>query len=92
MPNRRIKSGLFAVALFASGWCAAQIANGNLGAIAQPSAPSLDRLDKVVQALMFGIATVAVDAEAGAMRIAEQGERHTALERRVAAIEAQLKR
>ena len=89
MPNRRVKSVLFAVALFASGWCAAQIANGNLGAIAQPSAPALD---KVMQAVMFGIATVAIDTEAGAMRIAEQGERHSALERRVAAIEAQLKR
>lgn len=89
MPNRRVKSGLFAVALFACGWCAAQLANGNIGAIAQPTQ---SQLEQVVQALMFGIATVAIDAEAGAMRIAEQGERQRALERRVAAIEAQLKR
>lgn len=92
MPNRRMKSGLLAVALFAAGWCAAQLANGNIGATAQPTRPAQPALEQVVQALMIGIATVAVDAEAGAMRIAEQGQRQAALERRVAAIEAQLKR
>ena len=89
MPNLRVRSGLFAVALFASGWCAAQLANGNPGAIAQPTAPGLDQ---TVQALMFGIATVAIDAEAAALRIAEMSDRHSALERRVAALEAQAKR
>lgn len=90
MRNRKVRSGLVAVALFASGWCAAELTSDNLGAMAQQ--PAQPALDQTVQALMFGIATVAIDAEAAAMRIAEMGDRYAALERRVAALEGQAKR
>lgn len=90
MPSGRMKSAVVAVACFAGGWAGAELV-GRHPAMAQPQA-SLPTLERAIHALMYGVATVAVDAEAAAMRIAEQGDRQADLERRVAALEAQIKR
>jgi hypothetical protein len=91
MSKRIATSALIGVGLFLVGWCGGYLTGGDSRAVAQGQSGG-PALDQTMQAVMYGVATIAVDAEAAAMRIAELGDRHAALERRVAALEAQAKR
>jgi hypothetical protein len=86
MRTNKLRAGLLAVGLFIAGWTAGQFSGGTAhaqvdGSIADPN----------ILALMMGMASVAVDTEAGAMRINGLTDRLAALERRVVQLETQRK-
>jgi hypothetical protein len=84
--SRKLRTVLFAASLFIAGWAAGQ----SIGAArAQAEGPIMD---PNMVALMVGVASVAVDTEAAAIRINELTDRLAALERRVAKLETQGKR
>jgi hypothetical protein len=87
MRSKKLRAALLAASLFIAGWTAGQFTGGT--AHAQVGAPSAD---PNILALMMGVASVAVDTEAGAMRINGLTDRLAALERRVMQLEAQRKR
>ena len=87
MRTKKLRTALLAAGLFIAGWTAGQFLSGT--AQAQGEAPIAD---PNILALMMGVASVAVDTEAGAMRINGLTDRLAALERRVVQLEAQRKR
>ncbi len=87
MRTHKLRTALFAAGLFIAGWAAGQFIEGS--AHAQVAAPIAD---PNIVALMMGVASVAVDTEAGAMRINGLNDRLAALEQRVVQLEAQRKR
>src|SRR5688572_30840197 len=87
MRTNKLRTGLLAVGLFIAGWTAGQLIGGT--AQAQLDAPITD---PNIIALMMGVASVAVDTEAAAMRINGVADRLAALERRVVQLETQRKR
>jgi hypothetical protein len=86
MRTKKLRTALLAAGLFIAGWTAGQF-TGNT-AQAQANAPIAD---PNILALMMGVASVAVDTEAGAMRINGLTDRLAALERRVVQLETQRK-
>ena len=88
MRSKKLRTALLASAVFAAGWIAGQFIGGG-GAQAQADGPITD---PQILALMMGVASVAVDTEAGAMRINGLTDRLAALERRVVQLETQRKR
>jgi hypothetical protein len=86
MRTNKLRTALLAAGLFIGGWTAGQFIGGT--AQAQVGAPIAD---PNIVALMMGVASVAVDTEAGAMRINGLTDRLAALERRVGQLEAQRK-
>lgn len=83
--------------LFMAGWGVAQVTNtGSLtipSLVADAAAQSnQSAAEATLYALLYGVATVAVDAEATAMRVNELSDRHRALEGRIAALEAHTRR
>ena len=78
MRTNKLRTGLLAVGLFIAGT-----------AQAQADAPVAD---PNMVALMMGVASVAVDTEAAAIRINGVADRLAALERRVVQLETQRKR
>jgi hypothetical protein len=87
MRTKKLRTALLGASLFIAGWTAGQFTGGTAhaqvdGAIADPN----------ILALMMGVASVAVDTEAGAMRINGLTDRLAALERRVVQLETQPKR
>ena len=86
MRSKKLRTALLGAGLFVAGWAAGQI----IGA-AQAQA-NLPGKDPHIAALMFGVASVAVDTEAAAIRINELTDRLAALERRVVQLEAKDKR
>ena len=87
MRTNKLRTALLAAGLFIAGWTAGQLFAGTPRA--QVDAPVAD---PNIIALMMGVASVAVDTEAGAMRINGLTDRLAALERRVVQLEAQRKR
>jgi hypothetical protein len=87
MRANKLRTALLAAGLFFAGWTAGQLSGGT--AQAQGDAPIAD---PNILALMMGVASVAVDTEAGAMRINGLTDRLAALERRVGQLETQRKR
>ncbi len=87
MRTKTLRAALLAAGLFISGWAAGQLLAGS--AQAQVDAPIAD---PNIIALMMGVASVAVDTEAGAMRINGLADRLAALERRVVQLETRRKR
>ena len=87
MRTNKLRTALLAAGLFIAGWTAGQLIAGTPRA--QVDAPVAD---PNIIALMMGVASVAVDTEAGAMRINGLTDRLAALERRVVQLEAQRKR
>ena len=87
MRTKKLRTALLAAGLFIAGWTAGQFSGGT--AQAQGEAPIAD---PNILALMMGVASVAVDTEAGAMRINGLTDLLEALERRVVQLEAQRKR
>jgi len=87
MRTKNLRTALLAAGLFIAGWAAGQLLAGT--AQAQGDGPIAD---PNIIALMMGVASVAVDTEAGAMRINGLTDRLAALERRVVQLEAQRKR
>ena len=87
MGSKKLRTALLAASLFIAGWTAAQITGGTAHAQADGSTA-----DPNILALMMGVAAVAVDTEAGAMRINGPTDRLAALERRVVQLETQRKR
>jgi hypothetical protein len=88
MRSKKLRTALLASAVFAAGWIAGQFIGGGV-ARAQADAPITD---PQILALMMGVASVAVDTEAGAIRINGLTDRLAALERRVAKLESPSKR
>jgi hypothetical protein len=86
MRTTKLRAALLAAGLFIAGWTAGQFTGGM--AQAQTAAPIPD---PNILALMMGVASVAVDTEAGAMRINGLTDRLAALERRVVQLETQRK-
>ena len=86
MRSKKLRTALLAAGLFIAGWTAGQFFDGT--AQAQGDAPIAD---PNILALMMGVASVAVDTEAGAMRINGLTDRLAALERRVVQLETQRK-
>ncbi len=91
MRHARIGTALAATGIFAAGW----LAGGGLdtrtapvpiiaSALAQADRPAMD---PNMLAIAMGVASVAVDTEAAALRINDLTDRLAALERRVQAIE-----
>jgi putative N-acetylmannosamine-6-phosphate epimerase len=87
MQIKKLRAALLAAGLFIAGWSAGQFIAGT--AQAQADAPAAD---PNMVALMMGVASVAVDTEAAAIRINGVADRLAALERRVVQLEAQRKR
>lgn len=95
MRTKRLMLSAAGIGLFVTGLCIghAMSAGGIVNivapaaAAAQSGAKNMDPND----ALLWGIAMVAVDAEAAAIRVNEVADRQAVLERRVARLEAQLK-
>jgi hypothetical protein len=87
MRTKKLSTALLAAGVFIAGWTAGQFIAGP--AQAQAGAPIAD---PNILALMMGVASVAVDTEAGAMRINGLTDRLAALERRVVQLETQRKR
>ena len=87
MRTRKLTAALLAAGLFIAGWTASQFSGG----IAQAQGEALIA-DPNILALMMGVASVAVDTEAAAMRINGVADRLAALERRVVQLETQRKR
>jgi hypothetical protein len=87
MRSKKLRTALLAGGLFVAGWTTGQFTGGT--AQAQVNAPIAD---PNILALMMGVASVAVDTEAGAMRINGLTDRLAALERRVVQLESQRKR
>jgi hypothetical protein len=87
MRSKKLRTALLAAGLFIAGWTAGQFTGGT--AQAQVNAPIAD---PNILALMMGVASVAVDTEAGAMRINGLTDRLAALERRVVQLETRGKR
>ena len=97
MPGSTMRSRLAGLSLFAAGWLTALVLGGGPlapapGRAAAPPESDQPRLEQSVLALMYGVATVAIDAEAAAERINQLADRHATLERRVAQLEAQSRR
>lgn len=99
MRSGTVRSAFVGAGLFAAGWLAAHAVGGfslsppsALVGTAAAQSSGLPPLERSIHALMYGVATMAVDTEAAAQRIADLSGRHTALERRVAQLEAQIKR
>lgn len=86
MWSKKLRTALLGAGLFVGGWAAGQIIGS---AQAQADLPGKD---PNIVALMFGVASVAVDTEAAAMRINGLADRLAALERRVVQLEAKDKR
>jgi hypothetical protein len=86
MRSKKLRTALLAGGLFIAGWTAGQFIAGT--AQAQGDTPITD---PNILALMMGVASVAVDTEAGAMRINGLTDRLAALERRVVQLETQRK-
>ena len=86
MRSKKLRIALLGGGLFIAGWTAGQITGT---ARAQAEGPIMD---PNIVALMVGVASVAVDTEAGAMRINGLTDRLAALERRVVQLETQRKR
>ncbi len=88
--SRTARTALIAGCVFAAGWIAGVAVDRSslpspLGsAVAQTERPALDLN---ILALMPGVASVAVDTEAAALRINELTDRLAALERRVQQLE-----
>lgn len=98
MRSKKLRAALLAGGLFIAGWTAGQFISGTsttalpplIGAAqAQADGPNMD---PNIVALMMGVASVAVDTEAAAMRINGVADRLAALERRVVQLETQRKR
>jgi len=87
MRSKKLRTALLGGGLFIAGWSAGQFIAGT--AQAQADAPVAD---PNMVALMMGVASVAVDTEAAAIRINGVADRLAALERRVAQLETQRKR
>ena len=87
MRSKKVGTALLAAGLFIAGWTAGQFTGGT--ANAQVNAPIAD---PNMVALMMGVASVAVDTEAAAIRINGVADRLAALERRVVQLETQRKR
>jgi len=87
MRTNKLRTGLLAVGLFIAGWTAGQLTGGTAQAQVEPPVA-----DPNILALMMGMASVAVDTEAAAMRINGVADRLAALERRVVQLETQRKR
>ena len=87
MRSKKLRTAVLAAGLFIAGWTAGQFTDGT--AQAQVNTPIED---PNILALMMGVASVAVDTEAGAMRINGLTDRLAALERRVVQLETQRKR
>ena len=87
MRTRKLRTALLAAGLFIAGWAAGQFTGGTAHAQGDGSTA-----DPNILALMMGVASVAVDTEAGAMRINGLTDRLAALDRRVVQLEAQRKR
>jgi len=84
--SKKLRAALLAGSLFTSGWAAGHFIGA---AQAQAEGPVLD---PNMVALMVGVASVAVDTEAAAIRINEVADRLAALERRVVKLETKGKR
>lgn len=87
MQTKKLRIALLAAGLFIAGWTAGQFTGGTAQAQANASIA-----DPNILALMMGVASVAVDTEASAMRINGLTDRLAALERRVVQLETQRKR
>ena len=87
MRSKKLRTTLLAASLFIAGWTTGQFISGT--AQAQGDGPIAD---PNMVALMMGVASVAVDTEASAMRINGLTDRLAALERRVVQLETQRKR
>jgi hypothetical protein len=87
MRTKKLRTALFAAGLFIAGWTTGQFTGGSAHAEGGASIA-----DPNILALMMGVASVAVDTEAGAMRINGLTDRLAALERRVIQLETQRKR
>ncbi|HWV89310.1 MAG TPA: hypothetical protein VNZ59_04420 [Burkholderiales bacterium] len=87
MQIKKLRAALLAAGLFIAGWTAGQFIPGT--AQAQADGPAAD---PNMVALMMGVASVAVDTEAAAIRINGVADRLAALERRVVQLETQRKR
>ena len=87
MRSKKLRAALLAASLFIAGWTTGQFISGT--AQAQADGPIAD---PNMVALMMGVASVAVDTEASAMRINGLTDRLAALERRVVQLETQRKR
>lgn len=81
MRSKKLTIALFGAGLFIAGWAAGQI-SGTVQA--QGDTP---KIDPNIAALIVGVASVAVDTEAAAIRINEVADRLAALERRVVKLE-----
>ena len=86
MRSKKLRTALLGAGLFVGGWAA-----GHIIGPAQAQA-DLQGRDPNIVALMFGVASVAVDTEAAAMRINGLTDRLAALERRVVQLEGKDKR
>jgi putative N-acetylmannosamine-6-phosphate epimerase len=86
MPSKKLRIALLGGALFTAGWAAGQITGT---AQAQAEGPVLD---PHIVALLVGVASVAVDTEAAAIRINQVADRLATLERRVVQLESKGKR
>jgi hypothetical protein len=86
MRSKKLRTTLLAASLFIAGWTTGQFTGGTAQAQVNPPIT-----DPNIMALMMGVASVAVDTEAGAMRINGLTDRLAALERRVVQLEAQRK-
>lgn len=86
MRSKKLRTALLGAGLFVAGWAAGQMIDT---AQAQADWPNKD---PNIAALMLGVASVAVDTEAAAMRINGLADRLAALERRVVQLEAKDKR
>ena len=86
MRTKKLRTALLGGGIFIAGWMAGQFISS--AAQAQGAAPIAD---PNILALMMGVASVAVDTEAGAVRINGLTDRLAALERRVVQLEAQRK-
>lgn len=86
MRSKKLRIALLGGGLFIAGWTAGQITGT---ARAQAEGPIMD---PNIVALMVGVASVAVDTEAAAIRINEVADRLAALERRVVQLETRGKR
>lgn len=97
MRRMNIRSLALGSSLFAAGWLGGQTvvdADAVPPRLVGSAAAQTDRspIDPGIHALMYGVATIAVDTEAAALRINDLADRHSALERRVAQLEAQVRR
>lgn len=87
MRSKKFGTALLAAGVFIAGWTAGQFTAGTAQAQVHT-----EITDPNILALMVGVASVAVDTEAGAMRINGLTDRLAALERRVVKLETQPKR